>query len=501
MKLITLAPDMLLMLQKLNEQGCQCLIMGGAVRDAKLGIEPKDIDIEVYGISYENLLKFLSNYGTVDLVGKKFGVIVFNPFYEAVKYDFSIPRTENKMGAGHQGFDITLNSNLTIKEASIRRDFTMNSIAYDPIEDKIYDYFGGVADIENRIIRHTSDKFNEDYLRIFRAMQFQARFGFLIHPDTIALMKQMLIENSDELYNLSKERLFEEWIKWAEKGVNHSQIFKFMRDTGLINFYPELKALKETPQDAIYHPEGDVEIHTTLCLKHMDEIIVRENISGNEKIILVMSVLLHDIAKPHTTKEEMKNGRMTITSNGHEEMGKDVAGAFLLNIGFNQKLIEPIGNIIGNHLAGVHISHIDGLKSKTKFVKKLSRKLTPATIQQLIHVMEADTNGRGAYWFKDPIGAKDIMDIGSELVIMTKEYDYILMGRHLIEAGLKPSIEFGAILKQAQEAQENGEFSDIEGAKRWLAQMLLVETTCLHVTTYVDDDNFWKCNQCNEIVD
>jgi len=475
--LITLDIEIFSILEKLNDNGYQSLIMGGAVRDAILGIEPKDIDIEVYGISYEDLMEFLSKYGKVDLVGKKFGVIVFNPLNGEIKYDFSIPRTENKIGIGHKEFDIKLDSDLTIKEAAIRRDFTMNSIGYDPIGDNIYDFFGGVNDIENKIIRHTSDKFNEDYLRILRAMQFQSRFGFSIHPDTVALIQQMLTENINEFNSIAKERLFEEWIKWAEKGKYHNIIFKFMRDTGLINYYPELKALKDTPQDVIYHPEGDVEVHTELCLTHMDKIINRENIIGDEKVILVMSILLHDIAKPLTTKEEMKRGRLTITSNGHEEMGKDVANVFLSNIGFYDKLIEPIGNIIGTHLSGVHISQITKISGKHKFVKKLSRKLNPGTIKQLIYVMEADTNGRGYGEYKEPIGSKDILNIANEFVIVDKEYNYLLMGRHLIEIGLKPSTLFGDILKKSYEAQENGEFNDIEGAKVWLSEIVNINSS------------------------
>lgn len=486
-KLIKLNADIHSILQGLNNKGHQCLVMGGAVRDAILGIEPKDIDIEVYGISYEKLMEFLSDYGKVDLVGKKFGVIIFNPFNSEAKYDFSIPRTENKIGVGHKGFDIKLDSNLTIKDAAVRRDFTMNSIAYDPIENKVYDFFGGVDDIKNKIIRHTSDKFNEDYLRILRAMQFQARFGFSIHLDTIELMKRMLSDN-DEFKSIAKERLFEEWMKWAEKGVHHNLIFKFMRDTNLIDYYPELKALKETPQDAIYHPEGDVEVHTELCLKQMDEIVFRENISGSEKTILVMSILLHDIAKPHTTKEEIKKDRLTITSNGHEEMGKDVARVFLENIGFYERYIEPICNIISTHLAGIHITQITNLTGKYKFVKKLSRKLIPANVKQLIYVMEADTNGRGHDEYREPIGCKDIMDIANELVIVEKEYSYLLMGRHLIEAGLKPSIEFGSILKKSYEAQENGEFNDVDGAKNWLSIMLNNRTNGKEISINVKDN-------------
>ncbi len=470
-KLITLEPKVLEIIQKLNDRGNLSLIVGGAVRDAILGItKPKDIDIEVYSINYNDLMEFLSAYGRVDLVGKKFGVIAFTPKGCEMKYDFSIPRMENKVGLGHCEFEITFDEKISIEQAASRRDFTFNALAYDPLTNYTYDYFGGVEDINNKIIRHTSDKFNEDSLRILRCFQFMSRFNFTVHEDTITEIKSML--NTNEFSDLSKERVFDEFVKWAEKGVRHDNIFQFMRDTNLIDFYPELKALKDTPQDAIYHPEGSVERHTELCLKRMDKIIEENNITGNEKIILVASCLLHDIAKPHTTEEQMKRGRMTITSNGHEEMGGIVAKEFLEKIGFHEALITPICNLIANHLAGVNISMIPALSGKTKAVKKLSRKLHPATIKQLLFLMDADSNGRGNEEIKEPTGAKDIKEIASQITIVNKQYEYILMGRHLIEKGLSPSKEFKIILDKANEAQENGDFNDLEGAKKWLFEYL-----------------------------
>ena len=302
-QLITVEPVVLDVLSKLDKNGSKALIVGGAVRDALQGFDPKDIDIEVYNISYSDLSSFLSKYGTVNLVGKNFGVVKFNPKGGSMEYDFSVPRRENKVGIGHKDFEVTFDESMTIKDAALRRDFTFNALAYDPITNEVYDYFGGVNDLNNKIIRHTSDKFQEDALRILRAMQFQARFDFTIAPETIEAMKEML--ETDDFAALPKERVFEEWRKWAEKGKRHDLIFKFLRDTDLINYYPELKLLKETPQDKIWHPEGDVEVHTTLCLKRLDEIIKEQDIHGDEKLVLVMSVLFHDIAKPPTTEESL----------------------------------------------------------------------------------------------------------------------------------------------------------------------------------------------------
>ena len=116
---------------------------------------------------------------------------------------------------------------------------------------------------------------------------------------------------------------------------------------------------------------------------------------------------------------------------------------------------------------------IPALSGKTKAVKKLSRKLHPANIQQLLYIMDADTNGRGSEEIKEPTGAKDIKDIASQITVVTKQYEYLLMGRHLILEGLKPSSQFSIILKESYDAQENGLFNDVEGAIKWLKEYLI----------------------------
>jgi tRNA nucleotidyltransferase (CCA-adding enzyme) len=182
----------------------------------------------------------------------------------------------------------------------------------------------------------------------------------------------------------------------------------------------------------------------------------------------VLSVLFHDIAKPPTTEEKEKRGRMTITSEGHEELGGQMVLDILPQFGFHEELILPISKLVANHLAGVNISMIEKPSSRNRSVKKLSRRLIPATIKQLLYVMEADTNGRGGTEFKEPTGAKEILAIADEINVVEKPYQYILMGRHLLEIGLKPSPDFKKILDKSYEAQENGDFSDVEGAKKWL---------------------------------
>lgn len=474
---IYLEPKIIEIITELARKGNQCLIVGGAVRDTVLGTEPDDIDIEVYQINYQDLCAFLQQHGKVDLVGKKFGTIQFKPFGSNVEYDFSIPRKENKAGISHKDFDITFDVDMRIDEAAERRDFTFNSMAYDPLTDKLYDYFNGLDDIRRTTLRHTSNKFNQDALRIYRAMQLQCRFGFTLHPDTVEEIRYKMIL-SDDCQTLPKERIYDEWKKWAQKGTHHHLIFEFMHKTGLILYYPELKALKATPQDTEWHPEGDVETHTELCLKHWDQILknISDTFTDDEKIIIPMAILLHDIGKPATTEVKIKKGTARVTSEGHEALGGTMAKDFLERIGFPEKYVTPICNLITNHLAGVNISCITAPSGKRKAVKRLANRLYPATINQLLALMLCDTNGRSFPEHRTPTGYNDIKDLAKEFNVLETKYEYILMGRHLAEVGLQPGPQYGNILAKANEAQENGEFNDLDGAKIWLTEYFKTST-------------------------
>ncbi len=177
---IELSKDIFEVFKALKSLGATPLIVGGAVRDSFLNLPTKDIDIEVYNIdSYEGLAEVLSSFGDINLVGRSFGVIKLK--LGGVEYDFSLPRREKKVSKGHRGFDIELDSSLNFKEAFIRRDFTINAIGYNPLTQEIIDPFNGVKDLKNSTLRVVNrDSFLEDPLRVYRAVQFVARFNFKI---------------------------------------------------------------------------------------------------------------------------------------------------------------------------------------------------------------------------------------------------------------------------------------------------------------------------------
>lgn len=465
---INLPKQLKIILKSLKTDGFLPLLVGGCVRDSILGIEPKDIDVEVIGCTIDELEVKLSHFGKIDLIGKAFGIIKFKT--EEIEVDFSVPRKENKIGIGHKSFSVSLNK-MTPKEAAERRDFTFNSLAFDPFKNEILDFFGGVKDINSKLIRHTSNKFKEDSLRILRAMQFQSRFGFSIDKETKSEMKSM----SDEIKNLPIERISEEFMKWAIKGNHPELIFDFIKDAKLEWFLPELDILNSIEQDHIHHGEGNAAIHTQLCLKQIISICERENITGEDKAVLVFAVLLHDIGKATTTENIWveKHNREVITSRNHEVVGANMAINLLQRIGIKHDLIVRIFPLVENHLAHISLFHIDNEKGKKSALLKLSRKLTPSNLNDLLLIIEADHFGRKLIDIDEEhkffeSRKNHILEIAGSLNVVTKENSNILMGRHLIEMGMIPGILFGHILRTAQDAQDNLEFTNVEEAKEWV---------------------------------
>jgi len=197
--------------QAIYDRGGYPYFVGGCVRDYLMGIEPKDFDIEVYGLSLEDLIECLNPFGA-DLVGKSFGVIKVGDL------DISIPREDRSTGDGtHTGFVVKTDPTLTFEQACSRRDFTINAILMDCKSGDIIDPFNGQKDIKNGFIRHINDEFfKEDPLRILRAVQFAARFSFEIDLKTSEFMISMAEDGM--LENLAPERVFDELKKIILKG-------------------------------------------------------------------------------------------------------------------------------------------------------------------------------------------------------------------------------------------------------------------------------------------
>lgn len=229
--------------EDLKSKQAKPILVGGCVRDSFLNKEIKDYDIEVYNIdSIDSLKSIISKHKEPKLVGKSFGVLKLS--VHDLDFDVSLPRTEVKSGFKHTDFIVSLDSNLSYKEASRRRDFTINSIGYDYFKDSFIDPFDGIKDLKKRKIRYIDKKsFVEDSLRVFRAFGFASRFNFKITKKTKQLLKTII--KSGELNNLSKERVFEELKKLLLKSKKPSVGLKLLDEFQIfkISFVKKYKAI------------------------------------------------------------------------------------------------------------------------------------------------------------------------------------------------------------------------------------------------------------------
>lgn len=221
------------LLNKLSEKGAKTYFVGGIVRDEFLNKESKDLDIEIHNISVEDFKKTLKeNNIKADLVGESFGV--FKARLDGEDIDLSFPRTEKQQGNKHTDFEITIDPFVGLKKASERRDFTIGAIMKDARTGEIIDFHNGIQDLKDGIIRHTSDKFTEDGLRIYRAAQFASRFNFKIADETKKLFSPNLIKD------LSNERVKEELKKAIEKSTKPSIFFNSLEDDLLKVHFPSV---------------------------------------------------------------------------------------------------------------------------------------------------------------------------------------------------------------------------------------------------------------------
>ncbi|HLH38470.1 MAG TPA: HD domain-containing protein [Bryobacteraceae bacterium] len=444
---------------ELRAQGFRPLIVGGAVRDALLGRAAKDIDIEVYGITYDRLAQILSRFGRVDLVGRSFGVVKLDG------HDFSVPRRDNKIGRGHRDFLTTFDPSITPREAASRRDFTINAMAYDPVSHEVLDFFGGRGDLQNRVLRATSSAFSEDPLRVLRGMQFACRFDLTVDLATAEMSRAI----ADQYSTIARERVAEEFMKWATKASHPGRIFEYLEATGWLAHFPELQRLKGVPQDPEWHPEGDVAVHTMHVVDFAARIAERDHCQGDDRAVLMFAALAHDFAKADTTELREKDGRLRWTSYGHEAAAGPAARAFLERIGIKNAIIEQVVALVRHHLAHSSI----GPEVTPRAVRRLAARLAPASIMQLIRLIEADASGRPPREPGLPESAARIREVAEAQAVEQKPQSPLILGRDVLpffdnQAG--PHI--GEVTRAAYEAQLDGAFSTEEEGRKWLEDYL-----------------------------
>jgi tRNA nucleotidyltransferase (CCA-adding enzyme) len=415
----------------IHKAGGTAYLVGGIVRDKLLGLptETKDIDIEVFYLAPDKLEELLKSFGEVKLVGKSFGC------YKIDNCDISIARVERKVTDGHKGFEIIVNPELSIEEACIRRDLTMNAILYSPIEKRLYDPYDGYKDLLNRSIRHVNaTSFIEDPLRILRIAQFMSRFEMIVHNDTTELCKKYV----HSLKELPKERVFEEIKKLLMKGVNPSVGFYWLLDIGALDIIlPGLSNLLKVEDDKKHHPEPNVFIHTMMAL----DVLNKEDRS----IDIMLAILFHDYGKYGTYTSYD-------SAHGHAELGLKEVEVLLRSLTEENDIIDDTLKLIKFHMVPYDIlSHMDKKDTLHRMIKKLALKVN---IIDLLKVHKADVVGR-----MKTVTKEDLLYI--EVIL----YEYnrlketmtpLLHGRDLIAAGFTPSPAFGEILKKVYANQIEG---------------------------------------------
>ena len=254
-----ITPDTLALCRAFQAQsGAPALLVGGCVRDALLGVASKDVDIEVYGLPPASIARIARGFGKVDMVGVSFGVVKLT-LKNGEQIDLSVPRRESRTGAGHTDFAVDFDPDITPREAAARRDFTINAMMYDPLKEELYDFFKGYAALESRVLLAPSAAFAEDPLRVLRGMQFAGRFrmrlflGLAHNPDETAAMAKAM---AAEYPSLARERISEEWMKLATRGIAPGSAMRYLIDAGWLSLYPQLAAIEGVPQDHEWHPEG-----------------------------------------------------------------------------------------------------------------------------------------------------------------------------------------------------------------------------------------------------
>jgi tRNA nucleotidyltransferase (CCA-adding enzyme) len=409
---------------RVSERGGRAYYVGGFVRDAVLGIENKDIDIEVHGIEPADLFSLLSELGEPLSYGSSFGIYSV----KGSGIDVALPRTERATGRGHRDFEVFCDPYLGPEKAARRRDFTMNALMKDVLSGEILDFFGGMEDIRRGIIRHVDDdSFAEDPLRVLRAAQFAARFGFKMAPETVSLCSRM------DLTALSRERVEGEMRKALEKAEKPSVFFEFLRETGQLGFwFPELKALIGVEQDPRFHPEGDVWVHSMEVLDRAASF----RAEAKKPYFFMLAALTHDLGKADTTERPEKDGRLH--AYGHEAEGVPIAERFLSRLTSDRELTAYVLNMIPLHMKPNLAAYAKPPLKKTNHM--FDESVCP---EDLIALALAD---RPVFSGSVPFsGDREFLEerLAEYRKIMNRPH---VEGRDLIAAGLAPGEYFGELL-------------------------------------------------------
>lgn len=352
----------------------QIYLVGGAVRDKLLGLEVKDRDWVVVGSTPEEMQE-----QAYKAVGKDFPVFL----HPETKEEYALARTERKSGKGYKGFTFHTSPDVTLEDDLIRRDLTINAIAEDE-NGAIIDPYNGQADLENKILRHVSQAFTEDPLRVLRVARFAARFGFKVAPETMRLMKEISI--SGELKTLSMERVWQETER-ALGGKYPSRFLLVLRSCGALQqLFPEIEALFGIPQPKEHHPEIDTGIHTLMTLNQCSRLTEDKRIR--------FAAMVHDLGKATSPKDKLP------AHHGHEERGVKIIQTLCKRIKVPNQYRDLAVQVSRHHL---DCHRVEEMKASTivKKLEKMDAFRQTERFEQFLIACEADARGRTGFEDRD----------------------------------------------------------------------------------------------------
>ncbi len=423
------------LVRRLQDDGFIAYFAGGCVRDRLLNQEPKDYDIATNAVPEQVTERFRRT----SLVGAHFGVVLVKE--PEASFEIATFRADGEYRDGRHPESVTFSSP---EEDAKRRDFTINGLFEDPIEDRIIDFVGGQEDLQNQVLRAIGvprERFHEDFLRMLRAIRFAARLGFAMDESTMRAIR----EERRGIHQISAERIREELVRIL---IHPSRLqgFDLLHESGLLEeILPEMMALQGCEQPPQFHPEGDVFVHTRLMLSLLPE---------EASLPLVLSVLLHDIAKPATYTYDEEAER--IRFNGHDRIGAGMTEDILRRLKFSNDVINATVEAVANHM-----NFKDVQKMRTA---KLKRFMARPHFDDELELHRVDCMGSSGKLDNYEFLKEKKEEFESEPLIP----EPLIRGDELIRMGWKPGPIIGEILEAVQTLQLEGELKTHDEAIEWV---------------------------------
>lgn len=361
----------------------EVFVVGGAVRDALLGRSGrKDLDLVVRGLAQKKLEVELRRLGSVNAVGRVFGVLKFQPRSNVkgqmsnVPIDIALPRTDFSAGTGgYKDVRVRADARMPIEEDLGRRDFTVNAMAWDLSAGRLIDPYHGMDDLNRRVLRAVGDvqrRFQEDYSRMLRAIRFAVQLGFEIEPKTwraIKLNSKHLQDRRKDVWVVPRETIAKEFLK--SFASDPLRAFDLWDKSGALRLlFPEIHRMKGCPQHPEFHSEGDVWMHTRLAMSILTSKAFQKEFPDGWNAEVALGVLFHDIGKPSTTKTPEKHGTDRIRSNEHDEIGAQMTSGIVQRLALTSYKEYPTIDVDADRLAFLVRRHLFTVHGRIGEIKK-----------------------------------------------------------------------------------------------------------------------------------